>query len=72
VGIAAPAGTPRPIILKLNQEIVTVTRLPDVQEQLSREGAESVSSTPEQFAALVRSEMAKWSKVVKQAGIRVD
>jgi tripartite-type tricarboxylate transporter receptor subunit TctC len=72
VGMAAPAGTPRPIILKLNQEIVKVTRLPDVQEQLSREGAESISSTPEQFAALVRSEMAKWSKVVKQAGIRAD
>ncbi len=69
-GIFAPARTPRPIINKLNHEIVRVLNKPDVKEKLFNTGAEAVGSSPEQLAALVKSDMVTSGKLIKDAGIR--
>jgi len=71
-GLLAPAGTPREIVLRLNSEVARALREPDARERLYSIGAEPMSNTPEEFAAYINSEMAKWAKVVKAAGIRVD
>ncbi len=71
-GILAPAKTPTDIINRLNTEIVTILRSPAATERLSADGSEAVGSTPEQFGAHMKSEMVKWGKVVKAAGITAD
>jgi tripartite-type tricarboxylate transporter receptor subunit TctC len=71
-GVLAPAGTPRPIVMRLNKELTTALRMPDVKERLERGGFDIVASTPEQFGAYIRSEMAKWAKVVKAAGVKPE
>ena len=71
-GIVAPANTPREIITKLHGEISNILKSPEVREKLAADGAEPVGSTPEQFAAFIKSEIDKWGKVVKSAGIRVE
>lgn len=71
-GILAPAGTPRPIIDRLNREIVRVVRTPEFAARLTTEGAVAVGNTPEQFDAVIRADIAKWAKVVKDAGIRAN
>lgn len=70
--IHAPAGTPRPLIMKINKELVREIKLPDVAERLRQLGSEGVGNTPEQFDAFVRAELAKYSKLIKNAGLRVD
>jgi tripartite-type tricarboxylate transporter receptor subunit TctC len=71
-GLLAPAGTPRDIIARLNTEIARALREPDARERLYSIGAEPLSGTPEEFGAYIKSEMAKWAKVVKAANIRVE
>lgn len=71
-GVAAPAGTPKDIIKKLHAEIVRIIKLPDVRERLASEGADFVGDTPEELTAFVKSEIAKWAKVAKQAGMKVN
>ncbi len=71
-GLLAPAGTPRDIIGRLNSEVARALREPDARERLYTIGAEPMDNTPEEFAAYIAAEMAKWSKVVKTAGIRAD
>lgn len=71
-GILVPARTPKEIIRWLNTEIVKILHLPDVQERLSDKGAQLIGSTPEEFAAFLEAEIAKWSKVVKDNRIRID
>jgi tripartite-type tricarboxylate transporter receptor subunit TctC len=71
-GILAPAGTPAEIVSKLNGEIVSILKQPDINERLSHEGAEPVGNTPQQFGAFIRSEIAKWAKVIRAAGIRAE
>ena len=71
-GILAPAKTPAAIINRLNQEIVRVLNMPEVKEQFFNAGVEVVGSSPEQFAATIKSEIAKLGKVIKDAGIKVD
>lgn len=71
-GILAPAGTPTGILSRLHAETVYVLGLPEVREALAKQGADAESSTPEQFAAYIRSELAKWAKVVKDANVRLD
>lgn len=71
-GALAPAGTPREIVNKLNSTIVKVLQLPDVKERLNGQGFEIRTSTPEQFAAYIKSETVKWAKIVKDSGAKVD
>ena len=69
-GVFAPAKTPAPITRRLNQEIVRVLNHPDSKEKLLRNGVEVVANSPEQFLAMVQSELIKMGKVIKEAGIR--
>ena len=71
-GLLAPAGTPRDIIDRLQKEIAARLLAPETRESLSRQGAEPVASTPDQFAAFIKSEMAKWSAVIKTAGLEAS
>jgi len=71
-GVMAPAGTPREIVVKLQQEIARILNLPDVRERLMGLGAEPVGSTPETFSAYLQTETAKWSKVVKATGVELQ
>ena len=68
-GVFAPAGTPKEVVAKINGELVRMLRTPEISRRISLEGADPVGSSPEQFAARVKSEIAKWSKVAKQAGV---
>ena len=68
----APANTPAPIIRRLNQEIVRVAKTEDVKTKLFNTGAEAVGSSPAELAALMKSDMVKFGKVIKDAGIKVD
>ncbi len=72
IGIFAPAGTPREIVNRLNGETVRIMQSPDIQKRLANEGARFTPRTPDEFTAFVKAEIAKWAKVIKTAGIRVD
>ena len=72
LGLMAPAGTPKPIIDRLNAEITKVTSRADVREAWSRRGATAMSMTPEQFGQYMRDDIAKWAKVIASAGIKRD
>ncbi len=69
-GILAPAGTPRPIVERLHQAIVKAARAPEVRKRFAAMAMEPVSSTPEEFAKVIREEIDTWGKVVKAAGIK--
>jgi tripartite-type tricarboxylate transporter receptor subunit TctC len=69
-GMLVPAGTPRPIIDRLNQDIVRALRSPDMKERLTGLGLEVTVSTPEEFGAHIKSETEKWAKVIKTMGIK--
>jgi tripartite-type tricarboxylate transporter receptor subunit TctC len=71
-GVVVPAGTPPDIVGRLNSDIVAILHQPDVVERLSAQGAEPVGSTPEEFAAYIRSETVKWAKVVRESGAKAD
>ena len=71
-GVLAPAGTPRPIVTKLSEELARIVRLPEVRESLRAQGTDPVGSTPEEFARYLRTEIDKWAKIVKASGMRVD
>jgi tripartite-type tricarboxylate transporter receptor subunit TctC len=71
-GVVAPAATPKDTIARLNREIVKALSMPDVRERFSQQGADPESSSPEQFAQLIRDEVARWGKVIRSAGIKVD
>jgi tripartite-type tricarboxylate transporter receptor subunit TctC len=71
-GVLAPAGTPKPIITRLNAEIVRVMHAPDLQERFAATGTEPKTSTPDEFADFIKQEMAKWGKVVRAAGLKAD
>ena len=71
-GVLAPAATPRDIVARLNADIIKVLARPDVKERLAADGAEPVANTPEQFAAHIKSEIARWAPVVKASGAKPD
>lgn len=68
-GIVAPSGVPKAILAKLNRDIVTAMRSPQIANRLQAEGARVIASSPEEYAALIKSDMVKWAKVIKAAGI---
>jgi len=71
-GLFAPAGTPRDIVVRLHNEVAQIVKLPDITERLYAQGVEPVANTPEQFAAFVKSEIARWSRVAKLSRAKVD
>jgi tripartite-type tricarboxylate transporter receptor subunit TctC len=71
-GMVVPAGVPQAIVNKLSAEVARIVRLPDVAERFELDGADPVGSTPKEFAAFLKAEMQKWSKVIKDAGIKPE
>lgn len=71
-GFMAPAGTPRNVVTRLNAELNRIVRLPDIAERLSGQLFDVRTSTPEAFAGLVRDDIAKWTKVVRDANIKME
>jgi tripartite-type tricarboxylate transporter receptor subunit TctC len=69
-GLCTPAGVPKPIIAKINADMIKALEMPDLKARLAQLGVDPGTSTPEQFTAFIKSETAKWAKVVKQAGIQ--
>jgi tripartite-type tricarboxylate transporter receptor subunit TctC len=71
-GLAAPAGTPKPIVDRLNRELRVALESEDVRDRLLKEGADPVPSTPEEYAADIDSEETKWSALVKSLNLKVE
>jgi len=71
-GVFAPARTPRPIVEKISREIARIVELPDIKRTFQLQGEEGRASTPDEFSRFVRSEIDKISKIVKQAGVKVE
>ena len=71
-GVAAPARTPAAVVTKLHAEVVRALKSPDVEERLRRDGSEPVGNAPDELAAIVRSDLQRWRKHVKEAGIKVE
>jgi tripartite-type tricarboxylate transporter receptor subunit TctC len=71
-GLAAPAGTPRPIIERLNRELRAAVSSDEMRERLAREGAEPIASTPEEYAADIDAEETKWSAIVKSLNLKIE
>jgi tripartite-type tricarboxylate transporter receptor subunit TctC len=71
-GFHAPAGTPRPIIDKINAEMVKALKSPQMRERFASIGADAVSGTPEEFTAFIESELARWGKLIKTIDVKVE
>jgi tripartite-type tricarboxylate transporter receptor subunit TctC len=71
-GVLAPAGTPRPIIQRINTELIRVMNAPELQARLADLATEPRTGTPEEFGAYLREEMSKWAEVIRKAGIRAE
>ncbi len=71
-GMFGPAATPKPIIARFNKEIVAFLALPDMREKLAQAGVDAESSTPEALGQLLRSDVAKWAKIIKSQGIPIN
>lgn len=71
-GMLAPAGTPGAAVTTIHREISNILRFPDVKARLAMQGADPIGSSPEKFDAFIKSEIAKWAKVVKENGLKVD
>jgi tripartite-type tricarboxylate transporter receptor subunit TctC len=71
-GVFAPARTPRPIVEKISKEIARIVELPDIKKQFQAQGEEGRPSTPDEFSQFVRAEIVKISRIVKQAGVKVE
>jgi tripartite-type tricarboxylate transporter receptor subunit TctC len=71
-GVLVPAGTPKPIVERLNAELAKILAMPEAQEQLLAQGAYAVKTTPDEAVARVKREIAMWAKVIKEANIKAD
>jgi tripartite-type tricarboxylate transporter receptor subunit TctC len=71
-GVLAPAGTPKPVVIRLHGELVKILKLPDVVQKLDGLGFEIVGSTPEQLGNYIKTEIRKWEKVVKASGAKPE
>ena len=71
-GVVAPAATPKDVIARLNREIVKVMSAPDMRDRFAQQGVDPASSTPEEFAQMIRDEVARWMKVIRGAGIKLE
>lgn len=71
-GILAPAATPQPIVQKLNQELRAILDEPEIKQKLAQQGADPAPIDTDRFAALIRNDVAKWTEVIRSAGIRPE
>ena len=71
-GVFAPARTPAVVVAKLHSGIAALLKLPDVQQRLTAEGAVAIGNSPEQFAAQIKGDIAKWGKVVQESGLQIE
>ena len=71
-GVLAPAGTPRPIVMRLNAELVRIMHSPELKERLASMATDPRTGTPEEFAAYIKQETARWAEVVRETGIRAE
>jgi tripartite-type tricarboxylate transporter receptor subunit TctC len=71
-GVLAPAGTPKPVVDKLNSEMAKIMKMPDVQAKLETLGAQPIEMTPDEFGGWLKAQVANWAKVVKDAGIKLE
>ena len=71
-GVAAPGGTPAPIVQRLNAELAKIVQMPDIRKNLSEQGADLQGGSVEDFVAFIHNEMARWGVVVRQAGIKLE
>jgi tripartite-type tricarboxylate transporter receptor subunit TctC len=72
LGILAPKGAPREAVVRMNEQVNAVIKLPDVRERMNALGAEPAGSTPEEFGAFIRTEIAKWGKLVQRVGLKPE
>jgi tripartite-type tricarboxylate transporter receptor subunit TctC len=71
-GVLAPAGTPKNVVTRLNTELVRIMHSPELKEKLAATGTDPLTSTPEEFAAYIQREIAKWGDVIRKAGVKAD
>lgn len=71
-GVLAPAGTPRPIITRLNSELARILQLPDVKERFANLGVDTIPSTPDDFGRFIKTEVEKYASLIKEVGIKAD
>ena len=71
-GLLAPAGTPQPVVTKVNSEVNRILQLPEVRQKIDTEGAVAMGGSPDEFAALVKQEIGRWASIVKESGAKVD
>jgi len=71
-GLSAPAKTPRDVIMKINADVIKIVNSPELKERLKADGSDPVGNSPEQYAAFLRNEIAKWAKVIKFAGVKPE
>jgi tripartite-type tricarboxylate transporter receptor subunit TctC len=71
-GIVAPAGTPAPVIAKINGDVTRIVTAPAMRTRLSAQGADPIPSTPQQFDTFLKDEYAKWERVFRETGIKPD
>jgi len=71
-GLLAPAATPKDVIAKLNAEFNKALKLPELSKRLGDEGADTAGGTPEEFASLIKGDIPRWGKIVKESGAKVD
>jgi tripartite-type tricarboxylate transporter receptor subunit TctC len=71
-GVVAPAGVPSAIVTRLNAEIIRILSDPEVRDRLSADGSEIVTTTPQEFSALIKADVAVWADIVKASGVKLD
>jgi tripartite-type tricarboxylate transporter receptor subunit TctC len=71
-GLIAPAATPKPVIGKIHDDVVAALKLPDLRERIASQGGDIVGDTPEEFAAFIAAESAKYARIIQQAGVKLD
>ena len=71
-GVVVPAKTPRAIVAKMNADLIEAVRSPEIQELLSRYNVQTITTTPEEFDAFIRTDIARWSEVIRRAGIKLE
>jgi tripartite-type tricarboxylate transporter receptor subunit TctC len=71
-GFLAPAGTPQAVISRVHADVAKAIAMPDVRERMTAQAAEPIGSTPQEYASFIAAEIAKWSRIVKASGAKVE